>query len=71
MNTIVLSEFGQTRRVRVRLFLNNKEIEAIGRYDEVLWIERDEDWYALQSPQLRQKIIAVVTRDDWLEADIV
>lgn len=71
MDTIVLSKFGQTRQVKVRMFLNNKEIEAAGKYDEVLWVERNEDWYALQSPQLRQKLVAVVTRDDWLSADII
>lgn len=71
MDTIVLSKFGQTRQVKARMFLNNEEIEATGRYDEVLWVERSEDWYALQSPQLKQKLIAVVTRDDWLSADII
>lgn len=71
MDTIVLSKFGQTRQVKARMFLNNKEIEVTGKYDEVLWVERSEDWYALQSPQLRQKLVAVVTRDDWLNADII
>lgn len=71
MGTVVLSKFGQTRQVKARMFLNNKEIEATGKYDEVLWVERSEDWYALQSPQLRQKLVAVVTRDDWLNADII
>lgn len=34
-----------------------------------LWIERYEDWYALQSPQFKNKRVAVVDRMDWLQAN--
>lgn len=37
--------------------------------DEVLWVERSEDWYALLSPQLKDKKVAVVERDNWLKGE--
>lgn len=38
-------------------------------YDEVLWVERPEEMYALMSPELRDKKVAIVKRSDWLMAE--
>jgi hypothetical protein len=36
--------------------------------EEVLWVEKGEDWCTLLSPQLRTKRVAVVTRKAWMHA---
>lgn len=40
-------------------------------FDATLWVERDEDWYALMSPQLKSKRVRIVNRKDWLYADLI
>ena len=56
--------FGKTKLVRVSAY-NNATPED---YDEVLWIERGEDYYALMSSQLKHKKVLIVKREDWLHA---
>jgi len=56
--------FGKTRLVEVELH-NMAEDE---QHDETLWVERAEDRYALLSPELRDKKVAIVTREAWLDA---
>lgn len=57
--------FGETRRV-LALKHNMRDDEIV--YDEVLWVERPEDFYALSSQQLKNKRVVIVTRDDWMRA---
>lgn len=59
--------FGQTKLVGVSAH-NSATPED---YDEVLWIERGEDYYALMSPQLKHKKVLLVRREDWLRAPLV
>lgn len=59
--------FGKTKLVEVRLHNEDKP----GPHEETLWVERNEDWYALSSPQLRDKKVAIVTREEWLRASEV
>lgn len=58
--------FGETRLVSVSKLHNMKEGD---QHDEVLWVERDEDYYALLSPQLRDKKVVVITRHEWLNSE--
>lgn len=64
---IVDSRFGKTRRVLAHLHNMTPDEE----HEEVLWVERGEDSYALLSPQLKDKKVAVVYRRDWLEGEDV
>lgn len=59
--------FGKTKRVVAQLHHMEMDEEP----EEVLWVERAEDWYALMSHQLRSKRVAVVRREDWLRAEDV
>lgn len=59
---ITYSIFGETKIVWATLHNMTVDEEP----EEVLWVERPEDWYALSSPQLRDKKVAVVSRDEWL-----
>lgn len=34
-------------------------------FTETLWVERGEDYYALMSPQLRDKTVRIVERNAW------
>lgn len=62
---VTLTKFGKTRTVNVESIYNMSEDETP---DEILWVERSEDYYALISPQLKDKKVAVVSRSEWLRA---
>lgn len=62
------SPWGETKIVPVVIHGFHGIISGETTWDEELWVERDEDWYALQSPQLRNKKVRVVTREEWLKA---
>lgn len=62
MMFIIHKQFGKTKRCKVSLH-NMTENDTP---DEVLWVERPEDYYALMSPQLRNKKVAILDRNDWL-----
>lgn len=51
------TEFGETRRVLAHKH-NMRDDET--EYDEVLWVERHEDYYALSSSQLKNKRVVIV-----------
>lgn len=62
---IEYTAFGKTRVVLVELHNMTEDEE----HETILWVERGEDYYALLSPQLKDKKVAVVTRDAWLKAE--
>lgn len=57
--------FGKTLQVKTSQLHNMKDGDTP---DEILWIERPEDYYALMSPGLKDKKVACVERQDWLDA---
>lgn len=61
--------FGQVRMVPVRVWRDLAEVPdpEVG-WDDELWVERGEDWYALMSDQLCPRRVRVVTREDWLKS---
>ena len=61
------SEFGQTKSCPVVIHYKGEKIES-ETWDETLWIERGEDWYALLSPELKNKKVRIVERDIWLRS---
>ena len=65
---IEYTAFGKTKRVLANKH-NMKDDET--EYDEVLWVERPEDYYALMSTQLKNKRVVIVKRDDWITAKVV
>jgi len=64
MNT-EYSIFGRTATVPLVVYLQNKKIDS-DSWDETLWIERGEDWYALMSSGLKNKKVRVIQRDIWI-----
>ena len=63
MYKIKYTAFGKTRMVDVPYLHNMTENDV---HEETLWAERGEDYYGLLSPQLRDKRVAVVERENWL-----
>ena len=65
--------FGQTKMVEAKIILNEKRVDNKGvtKWDEVLWVERGEDEYALMSSDWKNKRILVVDRNDWLRGELV
>lgn len=63
-STVMYTAFGKTKQVTVTEFHNMTKDEVP---DELLWVERSEDYYALLSPRLKDKKVAVVTRSAWLD----
>jgi hypothetical protein len=60
------SFWGETRMIPVVIHGYHGILERETTWDEELWVERPEDWYAMQSPQLRNKRVRIVTREAWL-----
>lgn len=61
--------FGQVRMVPVHVWQECFEVkDPEAGWDDELWVERGEDWYALMSDQLRPRRVRVVTREDWLRS---
>ena len=59
--------FGKVKLVPLRVYQDGEMLtntEPV--WDDELWVERDEDLYALDSSQLRDKRVLVVYRNDWL-----
>lgn len=68
MNAAYTSPWGETKILSVVIYGFHGIVSGETTWDEELWVERAEDWYALQSPQLRNKKVRVVTREEWLKA---
>lgn len=62
---ITATFFGKTLPVKTSQLHNMSEGDTP---DEILWIERPEDYYALSSRQLKDKKVACIERQDWLDA---
>ena len=60
--------FGKTKSVPLRVYVDAKLVES-DSYDETLWIERPEDWYAFAS--MRGVKVRVIERDVWLRSRII
>jgi hypothetical protein len=60
--------FNRTKNVPVRVWANNAIQPDLTEWDEELWVERGEDWYALSSPQYKNKRVRIVEREAWLRA---
>ena len=58
--------FGQTRNIPVKVWYKDKIDPTLTEWDETLWIERGEDWYALSSSKLRDKRVRIVERSVWI-----
>ena len=65
------TEFGETRILPVVVYLNNRQLKEVFEWDEELWVERPEDWYALMSEGLKYKRVRVIERNEWLKGEIV
>jgi hypothetical protein len=63
--------FNETRSVPVKVWYQNKLQPNLFEWDETLWIERPEDWYALMSSGLRNKRVRIIEREIWLKGTIV
>lgn len=61
------TQFGQTRNVPVVVYQHGKQIES-ERWDETLWMECAEDWYALMSSALKGKRVRVIEAAAWRRA---
>lgn len=63
---IIYKAFGKTKRVEVSHVHN---MDWGDTADEVMFVCRPEDMYALISPQLKDKKVAVVTSKDWANGE--
>jgi hypothetical protein len=63
---ILYRAFGKERLVEIELH-NMTEREP---HDLTLWVEREEDYYALMSPEYKNKKVAIITRQNWLRAGL-
>ena len=59
--------FGRTKNIPVVVWYNGKIDNTFVEWDEELWIERPEDWYALIP--LKDKRVRIIERRVWLLAE--
>ena len=64
------TEFGETRILPVVVYLNNRQLKEVFEWEEELWVERPEDWYALMSEGLKYKRVRVIERNEWLKGKL-
>lgn len=63
--------FGKTKLIPVVTYTNGiKDDPPKESWDEDLWVERGEDWYALANAKYKRKTIRIIERDAWLRAGI-
>ena len=67
----VVEMFGEKRRCRGEVYDSGRLVLDTNDYEEMLWVERGEEMYALLSPQLRNKKVLVVQRNDWIKGELV
>lgn len=69
METIqaVYTKFGETRVVEAEVH-NEQSTTDPQRY---LWVEREEDRYALMSPQYKDKSTLVITYQNWIKGKVI
>lgn len=60
--------FGKTKNVPVVVWKDLKPVPLAEKWDTTLWIERGEDWYALEAPGYRGKAVRIIERNAWLRA---
>lgn len=58
--------FGKTKLVPLKVYVNGKPSTQTW-FQQSLWIERGEDWYALANKNMQVPTL-VVERTDWLKA---
>lgn len=61
------TQFGLTKKLPLVVYFQNKPIES-DWFTETLWVEREEDWYALMSDKLNNQRVRIIDRDIWLKA---
>ena len=64
------TQFGKTRMLPVVVYLNGKQLKEVFEWDEELWVERSEDWYALMCDALKYKRVRIIERNKWLKGEI-
>ncbi len=67
--TYPYTAFGKTKLVPIKVYLQKKEIQS-DEWDEDLWVERGEDWYALMSSDLVNKKVRIIERSIWLHCKL-
>lgn len=60
--------FGMKKLLPVIVYYGGHQVDPSNGWEETLWIEREEDWYALGSIQLKTKRVRVMTKEEWLSA---
>lgn len=59
--------FGKTVMLPVVVYLNSRRLEHAAEWDEELWVERPEDYYALMSDSLKYKRVRVIERSEFIK----
>lgn len=60
--------FGKTKIVPVKVYIDGKYVDGKEEWDETLWVERGEDWYAFENKKLKGKRVRVIERNIWVRA---
>ena len=59
--------FGEIKELPLVVQVNGYTVTGED-WEETLWVERGEDYYAMLSPQLRNKRVRIIDRKVWINA---
>jgi hypothetical protein len=62
------SQFNETRLVEVKIMVNGHYTDDT-EWDETLWVERGEDYYAMMHPQYKDKRVRIIDRELFLRSE--
>lgn len=65
IKTTEYTAFGKTATIPLVVHYRGQQIDS-DEWDETLWVERAEDWYALISQKLKNKRVRIIERQKWL-----
>jgi hypothetical protein len=65
MKVVKLTKFGKTKYVKATPY----NMLPTEEYEELLFVSRPEEMYALMSDGLKNKKVVVVTAEDWMKGE--
>lgn len=66
MKRVPYKIFDEIRMVPLVTYTNQKKDDPPkDDWHDDLWVERDEDWYALMSPSLKNKTVRIISAEEW------
>lgn len=64
----IYTTLGKTKELELLIYRDGSPVPNATEYEETLWIEKPEDWYAFMNDKYKGKNVRVIRRDKWVRA---